>query len=401
MHTTELARERPLRSRAFAALTAGALAVTGLGLSSTDVGAQTAGATSSEAAGSWLADQFVDGERFEFVIGEDVYPDHGGTVDATIALAAAGVADGIGAAATDWLETAEQTNAYAGDGTTSNQSGGLAKLALLAQTRGLDARDWGEGGVDLIQRLLDMEDTGGRFTDTPDWGNDFKTFSHAFAIVALSRQGDASPSDATLDLLLTSQCADGGFDGDLDEDPGDCSSGIDSTAVALMALVAAERAHDDDEIADAVANLVSAQAADGSLGNANSTGLAVYALRLAGDVGDAAAAADAGAAYLLTLQQDCDAPEADRGAIAADDSGFDAGTAVRATAQGLYGITGLGYVDASAAGATTDQPRFDCTQPEESTTTSTTTTSTTSTTVATGGVSPAATPVRATPTFTG
>lgn len=397
MHTTDLLRERPLRSRAFGALTAGALAVAGLGLSSASAGAQVDDATPSEAAGSWLADQFVDGERFESEFGGVIYPDHGGTVDAAIALAAAGVADGVGAAATDWLETSEQTRGYAGDidNDGTNQSGGLAKLALLAQTRGLDARDWGEDGVDLIQRLVDMEDGSGEFIDTPDWGNDFKTFSHAFAIMALSRQGDAAPTAASLDLLLTSQCADGGFDGNLSPDPAACSSGIDSTAVALMALVAAERADDADEIADAADHLTGMQAADGSLGNANSTGLAAYALRLAG----ATAAADAGAAYLLSLQQDCDAAEADRGAIAFDDSGFDAGTAVRATAQGLYGITGLGYVDASAAGATTDQPRFDCTEPVESTTTSST--PTTETTVVTSGVSPSATPVRATPTFTG
>lgn len=396
MPTTDLLRERPLRSRAFGALTAGALAVAGLGLSSASAGAQVDDATPPEAAGSWLADQFVDGERFEFVFGPDVFADHGGTVDATIALAAAGVADDIGAAATDWLGTSEQTKAYAGDpGDGANQAGGLAKLALLAQTRGLDARDWGEDGVDLIQRLVDMEDASGDFINTPYNTNDFKTFSHAFAIMALSRQGDAAPSAASLDLLLTSQCADGGFDGDLDEDPADCSSGIDSTAVALMALIAADRADDADEIADAVDHLIDAQGTDGGFGNANSTGVAVYALRLAG----ATAAADAGAAYLLTLQQDCDAAEADRGAIAFDESGFDAGSAVRATAQGLYGITGLGYVNASADGATIDQPRFDCTEPVESTTTSST--PTTSTTVVTGGASPAATPVRATPTFTG
>jgi len=242
-----------------------------------------------------------------------------------------------------------------------------------------------------------MEDASGRFVDEPDFGNDFKTFSHAFAIMALSRQGDAAPSVASLDLLLTSQCADGGFDGNLDPNPADCSSGIDSTAVALTALVGADRADDADEIADAVDHLTGAQGTDGGFGNANSTGVAVYALRLAG----VTAAADDGAAYLLSLQQDCDAAEADRGAIAFDDSGFDAGTAVRATAQGLYGITGRGYVDASAAGATTDLPRFDCTEPVESTTTSTTSTPTTDATVVTGRVSPPATPVRATPTFTG
>ncbi len=401
MHTIDLARERSLRTRVLTFAATGAVAVAGLGLAPGSAGAQTAGATPSEAAGSWLADQFVDGERFELVFGDTVYFDYGGTVDATIALTASGVGDGTAAAATDWLEESAQTEAYAGDGTTSDQSGGLAKLALLAQTRGLDARDWGEGDVDLIQRLQDLEDGSGRFTDTPDYGNDFKTFSHAFAVMALARQGDADPDPDSLDLLLTSQCADGGFDGDLDEDPADCSSGIDSTAVALLALVAAGRADDDAEIADAVAYLLDAQADDGSLGNANSTGLAVYALRVADSVDGAGEGADAGAAYLLTLQQGCDAPDADRGAIDVDGGEFDAGTAARATSQALYGITGLGYVDASAAGATTDQPRFDCSTPTEPTEPTTDSTTSTTTTVVPSGVSPSATPVRATPTFTG
>ncbi|MDZ7676227.1 MAG: hypothetical protein U5K30_14310 [Acidimicrobiales bacterium] len=361
------------------------------------------GATPPEAAGSWLADQLVDGERFETEFDGTIFFDYGLTADTVVALAAAGVADGFGASATAWLGSSSITSGYGGDGSSSASSGGLAKLAIVAQTRGLDATDWGEDGVDLIQRLLDLEDAGGRFVDIPDFGNDFKTFSHAFAIVALARQDGVGPSAESLDLLLSSQCADGGFSGDLDPAPEDCTSGVDSTATALFALFAADRPADEDEIDDAVTFLLDIQAGDGSFSssdtgaNANSTGLAVYALDLAGEAG----AVEDGAQFLRSLQRGCDA-ESDQGAIALSAGDFAPGTATRATAQAMMGLTGTGYVDASAAGATTDQPRLDCPDP-----TATTTSTTTTTTAAEPdssvepAASPAATPTRRAPTFTG
>lgn len=410
MAITDVPCGRSFRVRAASILAGGAIVAAGLGLTPAGAGAQADDATPAEAAGSWLADQLVDGERFEARFGEDVFPDYGLTADAVVALAAAGVADDFGAAATDWLEESAQTDAYAGDGqpsagpddfTTHESSGGLAKLAIVAQTRGLDARNWGEGGVDLIQRLLDIEDGTGRFTDVPDYGNDFKTFGHAFAIIALVREDGVSPSDPSLDLLLGSQCADGGFSGDLD--PATCESGVDSTATALLALSAADRPTDADEIDAAIAYLVGLQgpgggfatAADGAP-NGNSTGLATYALRLAGE----AAAVDAGAGFLLGLQQDCDDPEADRGGIAFDATGFDAANAPRASAQAILGLTGTGYVEASASGAAATQPRFDCPAPTTSSV-PTTDTDTPGGAVQATGQTPAATPVRATPSFTG
>ena len=402
----------PLRRRsprvvfaAFAALIA--LAVPTLGAVSTSgAGAQT-DATPAEAAGSWLADQLVDGERFEAEFGGTIYPDHGLTADAIVALAAAGVADDFAAAATAWLGESENTDGYAGNGTDASSSGGLAKLAIVAQTRGLDATNWGEDGVDLITRLKDLEDPDGRFTDDPDFGNDFKTFSHAFAIIALARQDGEAPSDASIDLLLESQCADGGFSGNLQ--PAECASGVDSTALAIQALLAAGRGGDTEEIADAVAYLVSVQGDDGGFGtaagdpsNANSTGLAVLSLE---DAGSDAAAAE-GEAYLLDLQIDCDDPETDRGAIAADGGTFDAASATRATSQAIYGLTGVGHADASSDGATTEQPRFVCGTTDESPTTtapagSPTTVATQSGVVGVIGLAPAATPVVATPALTG
>ena len=384
------------------------LAVSTIGAVSTPGAGAQSGATRSEAAGSWLADQLVDGERFEAEFGGTTFPDHGLTADTVVALAAAGVADDFAAAATAWLGESENTNGYAGNGTDSSSSGGLAKLAIVAQTRGLDATDWGEDGVDLIARLKELEDADGRFTDNPDWGDSFKAFSHAFAIIALARQDGEAPSDASIDLLLESQCPDGGFSGDLR--PAECASGVDSTALAVQALLAAGRDGDADDIADAVAHLVSVQNEDGGFGtgagqasNANSTGLAVLSLKDAG----ADAAAEDGEAYLLALQVDCDDPEAERGAVAADGGAFDAATATRATTQAIYGLTGVGHADASSEGATDEQPRFVCGDATEGTTTTAPTGGTPTTVTTKSGVvgvigqAPAATPVVATPALTG
>ncbi len=400
MAITDVPFGRSCRVRAASLVAGGALAVAGLGLAPTSAGAQADGTTAPQAAGSWLADQLVEGERFETEFDGTIFSDFGLTADTVVALGAAGVADNVAAAATAWLGATAQTEGYAGDGTTSTSSGGLAKLAIVAQTRGLDARDWGEDGVDLIQRLLDIEDGSGRFTDNPNFGDGFKTFGHAFAILALVRQSGVSPSDASIDLLLGSQCADGGFSGDLD--PATCESGIDSTATALMALIAADRAADADEIDDAVASLLGLQQAGGGFAtsgggdaNTNSSGLATYVLALAGET----AAAEAGASFLLALQQDCDDPETDRGGIAFDASGFDVATAPRATAQAIFGLSGAGYVGASSAGAMATQPRFACPEATEPTT-PTTSPPSAGAVEGTGQARPA-TPVRATPSFAG
>lgn len=383
-----------MRRRAVATACAAILAtVTAAFVALPGAGAQVE-ATPAEAAGSWLADQLVDGERFEYT----GFPgtDYGLTADTVVALAAAGVSDDFGADAAAFLGTSAATDGYiTSDGFGVVGSGALAKLSIVAQTRGLDATNWGEDGVDLIQELLDLEDGNGRFVDDPDFGNDFKVFSHSFAIVALARQAGVDPSDASVDLLLTSQCTDGGFSGTLD--PATCTSTVDATATALMALLATDRAADADEIDDALAYLVDLQGADGNLGNANATGLATYVLRVAGE----SAAADAGVEFLLGLQIGCDGPEADRGAVDVDGGAFDAASAPRATAQAIMGLTGDGYIGASATGATADQPRFDCTVDETPTTGEPTTPTSQPTTVAPTTATPPATPTRANPGFTG
>lgn len=371
----------------------------------TTASAQTdpAGASRPDAASSWLADQFVDGERLQVTFGADSFDDQGLTIDALIAFATAGVAEGVASDATAWLGQSTTTGGYVGDGTVESYAGALAKLSLLAQIRGLDPTNWGADGVDLIARLEAQEQPSGRFTDTSDFGDFSNSIGQSLAIVALTRQPATSASDAAVDLLLLSQCADGGFDLALEPGAGSCTSGVDTSAYGLQALLAAGRAGDVDAIDDAITYLTGAQGAEGGFGtavgempNANSTGLAVQALRVAGSE----APADDGVAFLAALQADC-ADETDRGAVAFDASGFDAGTSPRATAQAILGFTGIGYAEASSAGAAAGLPRFDCRVPSPSSSSTSTTSTTGPGSVLSGTQTPAAVPVVANPRFTG
>jgi hypothetical protein len=394
-------RRRPTRVliTAFLATAAMLLAT----LSTTTVGAQ-ADVTPAEAAASWLADQFVDGERFESEFDGTVFPDYGLTIDAVLALAAAGIADDTAGAAVDWLEQSDTTSGYIG--TPDTYAGSLAKLSLLAQVRGLDPTAWGEDSLDLIAGLNDREQDNGRFTDDSEFGDFSNSITQSLAILVLDRQSGEAPSDAAIDLLLLSQCDDGGFTLDL-EPAGECASGTDTTSYALQALRAVGRDADADEIADAVGYLLDAQQdsggfATGAAGtpNANSTGLGVQGLRIAGED----TAADAGAAFIVTLQQDCDAEAGLQGAIDFDGGDFDPSNAARATSQGILGLTADGFATLSADGASADLPRLTC--PTTPTDPAPPTTDAGGSGNGTGNDgqparSTAATPVRATPTFTG
>lgn len=400
-------RRRPARVLITSLLAAAAMLLATL--TTTTVGAQV-DATPAEAAASWLSDQFVDGERFESSFGDDVFPDHGLTIDAVLALAAVGVADDTAAAATDWLEQSATTSAYLG--TPDTYAGSLAKLSLLAQVRGLDPTAWGDDAVDLVAALNEREQDNGRFTDESEFGDFSNSITQSIAILALDRQPGEAPSDGSVELLLLSQCDDGGFGLDLEPAAGECASGVDTTSYSIQALVATDRADDADAIAGAVDYLLAVQqdgggfATDGTGGapNANSTGLGTQALRVAGED----AAADAGADFVAGLQQGCEADDDVRGAIDFDGGEFDPSNAARATSQGVLGLAGTGFATLSADGATGDLPRLSCattptTDPvdEPSPTTTPATTPTVDDDDDEPARSPAATPVRATPTYTG
>ncbi|WP_052684380.1 LPXTG cell wall anchor domain-containing protein [Lentzea aerocolonigenes] len=294
------------------------------------------------AAGTWLVSQFVPGDHLINFPGGPGDP--GLTADGVYGLAAAGVGQSASAKAMAWLSA--NLPDFIGKGEESF-TGPVAKIALAAQVQGLDARKF--GGVDLIERLTELQDADGRFRDKgdPEW-DESNAFTQSLAIIVLRRA--ALPLDKATTYLVSTQCPDGGFPIVFGE--ATCKSDVDATTMVLQAL----------RNPAALAWLVKQQQADGGFpaavgpSNANTTGLAVGALVAGGQAG----AADRAVAYLRTLQVGCAGPEAQRGAIAYDSTGFEAAKAVRATAQAMLGLARVGLVDVSAASASAGVPAIEC-----------------------------------------
>ncbi|TQM77984.1 prenyltransferase/squalene oxidase-like repeat protein [Saccharothrix saharensis] len=334
-----------------------------------------------DAAAGWLARQLVDGDHFETVLDGVAYPDHGLTLDALFAFTAAGVASDSSDRAAAWLAEPEVLADYLSYGDPAQSfAGAHAKLALAAQVRGQDPTAF--GGVDLIAGLTALQAPNGRFQDKSQYGDYSNGFTQAFAVLALDRWRGAPK--AAVDYLAGTQCGDGGFPLILEATP--CVSHVDATAMVVQALLAADRT---DPAGKALDWLHGVQQASGGFldekatgeGNANSTGLAAQALRAGGRTADA----DEATAFLRSLQVDCSAPEAARGAIAFDRTGFTQATSLRASAQGVLGLVGVNFVDLTADGGRSGAPVLDCpvTSTSPTSSTSDTTTTTTTTTAAT------------------
>lgn len=313
-------------------------------------------ATPAQAAepssGTWLVSQFVDGDHL--LKAPDLI-DHGLTADGVYALAAAGVGKSTAVKAAAWLAQPEQLSYFVGDGEAESYVGGLAKLALVAQTLGTDPHEFAD--VDLLARLSALQEESGRFRDRTDPDSDqTNAFTQALAIIVLKRA--ALPFDKAVTYQLSTQCPDGGFPISFGEPV--CKSDVDATAIVLQALVAAGK---KDASVDAFGWLLKQQKADGGFpsatagANSNSTGLAVGALVTGGHV----EAADKAVAYLRTLQVGCSGPEAQRGAIAYDSTGFELYPAIRATPQAMLGLSRVSLADVSASSATAGVPAIDCT----------------------------------------
>ncbi|MFA9445990.1 S-layer homology domain-containing protein [Egicoccus sp. AB-alg6-2] len=294
----------------------------------------------AEDAAGWLEGRFVAGERIETTFDGQTYPDWGLTADAIFALAGTGVAGDTIGSATDWLQT--QVGAYTGDGSSEVYAGPTAKLVLVAETTGRDARQF--GGRDLVGQLHALEDERGRFSDASQWGDYSNAITQSLAVIALERATDTGASDAAVSFLADAACDDGGIPEQFGA--ATCTSAVDATGFAVQAFLAAGEV----EAADAAVDwLLAVQRDDGSFGgggtdaNTNSTGLAAVALAVAGEQQAAAAAA----AWLGAAQFDCAGPEP--GALPYTSS--DEGDLTRSTAQALPGLTGVGLSEVTTAGA--------------------------------------------------
>jgi len=321
-------------TRLAAVLAAGALIITIPGAAS---------AAPDDRSAGWLSRQLTDGlvhnTQYDF-------DDYGLTADTAYALDAigghGGDLDDIGAALAAKVESWTTGVDF---GSSDVYAGSVAKAVVVAQVTGASARDF--GGVNLVQRLNDRVSESspvvGRLEDrsSTDYAN---TIGQAFAARGLARAGSGE-ADEAVRFLLKQQCQAGFFrlnfaakdvpkQGCDAGNAADSSPDTDVTALAVLQLDAlpkkAKTKAVRGAIVDATAWLKQAQKKNGSLGggtatkasNANSTGLAAWALGETGSCGKASKAAQ----WVKALQVSGDVSgtplAGEKGAIAYDRAAY-------------------------------------------------------------------------------
>ena len=289
--------------RSAAVLAAGALIVTIPGAAS---------AAPDDRSAGWLARQLTDGlvhnTQYDF-------DDYGLTADTAYALdAIGGHGRNLKAIRAALADRVESWTTGVDFGSSDIYAGSVAKAVVVAQVTGAKARDF--GGVNLVQRLngriSDSSPIVGRLEDqsSTDYAN---TIGQAFAARGLARAGSRE-ADEALRFLLKQQCQNGFFrlsfaakdkkkQGCDAGNAADSSPDTDVTALAVLQLDALPKKAKTRTVKRAIAHasvwLKTAQKKNGSLGggtateasNANSTGLAAWALGKTGSCAKARKAA--------------------------------------------------------------------------------------------------------------
>lgn len=257
--------------------------------------AQTAADRAVTAGSTWLKGQLTNG----IIVGNYegfVYDDYGLSADTAFALDAVGGSDSTVVAIADAVAP-EVTQWY--DFDTTKYTGSAAKAAVLAQVAGRDATDF--GGTDLQAFVEDNVGTSapivGRVQNVGETTDSLNVISQSWAARALAGQ-ESEAADEVMSFLLQQQCDDGSFRAALSPDKTateqGCATGatgeVDTTALTVINLLETPDAPVEARGAAVLAAnwLRGQQAADGSFAagslgtNANSTGLAGWALGAAG-----------------------------------------------------------------------------------------------------------------------
>src|SRR3954465_637418 len=261
--------------RAGALLASGAVAVAGLTLGVPGAASAAAPVQTAQVQGGaqWLRSQLTRGVVHNPNFGG--FDDLGLTVDFGLAMEAVGEERDVTAIAST-ISRPANLGSYIGTGA-EKYAGATAKALLLAQAAGGTGRSF--GGVALADRLQSLVGTqgatAGRIADQSAFGDFANVLGQSYAVSSLDAAGSPSASSAT-GFLVQQQCAAGWFRLFL-SDPtaadqscdgaADATADVDATAVALMALL--PQADDPtvaDDVAEAVAWLLSQQAANGSFG---------------------------------------------------------------------------------------------------------------------------------------
>lgn len=285
-------------TRLAAVLAAGTLIVTLPGAAS---------AAPDDRSAGWLDRQLTDGLVHDNQYDVDAY---GLSADTAYALKAIGghrgtvrqISDALAAEVESYISYSYEFDGSQYEG---RVAGATAKSLVVAQVSKADARNF--GGVDLVQRLDELVLDNGRIADDatvngePDpFGDYANTIGQAFAVRGLTRAG-SDEADEAVRFLLKQQCRAGFFrlnfaakdapqQGCDAGNAADSSPDTDVTALAVLQLDAlpkkAKSRAVKRAITDAADWLKAAQKKNGSLGggtatkasNANSTGLAAWAL---------------------------------------------------------------------------------------------------------------------------
>jgi hypothetical protein len=375
-----MTRQSQWLGRAGALASAAAVTLTTLVATATPAQSHPAGDRAVEAGAAWLTGQLTDGLVHNDQFGG--FDDYGLSADFAFALEEVGK-DATASAVVDAIEPKSESWVAGGPGRV--YAGSLAKMVSLVQATGQDATAY--NGTNQVTRLANLVSSSapvsGRLEDAgvnpvDPWDADFvNVIGQSFASRALTTAGSSRAADAT-GFLLDQQCNEGFFRATLTADKTStqqgCVSGIDTgsidtTALTIVNILATPGASTRAKGAAALAAswLKTQQAPDGSFTaggaegyNANSTGLAGWALAEAGDTASATKAA----AWLRGVQIADLAPcattlTADNGALAfkpdllsaARTSGIAPGARDqyrRATAQAL---PALAHVPAAAGAA--------------------------------------------------
>jgi hypothetical protein len=321
--------------RAGTALLTTALAVTLVGGSATAQAASQKHSPAQQGA-DWLSGQLTHGLIHNGQFGFD---DYGLTVDTAFALDAVGGHDAAVTRIRKALSkhAADYTAGTAATGDPgARYAGATAKLLVAAQDMGAKGRHF--GGLNLVKRLTQRVSTSaptkGRIEDKSGFGDFANTIGQIFAVRGLLKAHSPLAKPA-LNFLLLQQCPVF-FRLDFNSDKTAADQGCtpkstadsDVTALAVIELwPLRKRSGDLEKSLDvAVQWLNRHQADNGSFGgggptaaaNTNSTGLAAWALGVAGRCGPAAQAATWVAQHQVTGDVSGTPLAGERGAIAYD-----------------------------------------------------------------------------------
>ena len=163
----------------------------------------------AQRAAAYIVSQLKDGNHVEGKFG----PDLGQTSDVALGIAAAGGQSATLAKVLTYLDTHGAAYVHgdpsSGEKAGAHYAGSTGKLALVAQVTGRKPSSF--GGFDLISELRALMGKDGRFHDDSTFGDYSNPLGQSFDILALKRGTHEGAPKASIDYLLTAQCADGGF----------------------------------------------------------------------------------------------------------------------------------------------------------------------------------------------